>query len=194
MALGRNIHMETLAAIASGAFYPIVLASIDWPFSPVHVHSNVGDASTLGNLWRGIGDFGRVEAPGEATGTAEGSARLVLVGAPDTLDFYLDQATARGREVEIFTGVVQSRAGNDLIGEPFSIFFGTIDSLTDSIQSSDTGIQRVVTVSASTGPSQRSKAELNHTDEDQQQRFPGDTAFRHLIQAETAVQKLRWPE
>lgn len=191
--VNRVIHTDTLAAIAAGGFFPIVMVSLDWPDGPVYAHSNVGDISWNGQTWRGLGHFGRISTPEEQLGIAQSTAILELVGAPDEIDDYLE-ADIRGRMGEVFFGVVTERMGNQFIGEPWSDFTGYMDAMTDSITSDNGDILRTLSIALANGPSQRKFTSVFHTDEDQRRLYPDDTAGRLVINAEERLRGLTWPE
>lgn len=197
MALSRDIHTDTLAALQGPFFYPIIMVYLDWPDAAVRVHSNVGSVSFEGQSWHGVGNFGDIQLPEEASGLAQQPAQLRLVGLPDDLDDYLDDPI-RNREGRILFGAVTERAGNILIGEPFEAFTGYMDALRDIVEVQDASGQkqlvRGVVLNVVSGPSQRSAAEVYHTAEDQARNFPGDTAGRLVINAEAEAGKLTWPE
>jgi hypothetical protein len=192
-ALTRNIHPDTLAALSAPVIYPIIPVFLDWPDAPVYAHSNVGPLTWDLQTWTGVGEFGGLQMPDEESGMLSKAAELRLIGVPDELDAYLDDPI-RNRPGEIFFGVVTERAGNVLIGEPFSIFTGYMDAMRDVVEVEDGRKRRDVAVTLARGPSQRAFAEVFHTYEDQIRQFPGDTAGRLTINAEAEGTKLTWPE
>jgi hypothetical protein len=193
VALKRNIHPATLAAMARTPIYPVVMIYLDWPTGPVRVHSNVGTITYDGHDWTGVGNFAGLQMPGEETGLISQPAQLRLIGAPDELDQYLDDPI-RDRDGEILFGLVTDRAGNTLIGDPFSIFIGYMDAMRETVASEDGTLRRDLLIDVAGGPSQRAFTELYHTYEDQKREFPGDTAGRLVINAEAEREKLTWPE
>ena len=124
---------------------------------------------------------------------AQQEASLALLGLGDELDDYLD-VDARDRDARVYFGAVTARDGNSLIGEPFEVFSGTINGLDDMTQATDEGRTRGVQVPLASGPSQRAKAGVYHSFQDQSSRFLGDTAGRLLINSEREGQRHRWPE
>jgi hypothetical protein len=192
-ALKRNIDPATLAALAQTPFYPVVFVYLDWPEGPVRVHSNVGTITWDGEDWTGIGNFGALEMPGEESGLISQPAQLRLVGAPDELDQYLDDPI-RDRDGEILFGVVTERAGNVLIGEPFSIYIGYMDAMRDTVEAGDGVLRRDLIIDLAGGPSQRSYTDLFHTYEDQIRKHPNDTAGRLVQNAEAERDKMTWPD
>lgn len=194
MAIERDIDPATLAAISNPAgFWPVVLVYLDWPDAPVRVHSNGGDLSWGGQIWRGIGGVGQLQIPDEALGLGSDDATVGLMGLDDTLDGYLDD-DIRGRDGVIYFGAVTERDGAVLIGAPFPIFLGTMDAKTDLLERDGSeDLVRGVSISITPGPSQRSSSGIYHSNEDQQLSFPGDTAGRLILQAYREGSTLRWP-
>ncbi|MEC9433868.1 MAG: hypothetical protein VYD87_13275 [Pseudomonadota bacterium] len=183
-----------MAELASGrAIHPVVAVHLDWPGGAVRVHSNAGTLSWGGESWTGVGRFGSVSVPDEGGGLASQSAQLRLIGASDALDDYLDDPI-RGRAAWIGWGLVTTRGGATLIGELNEMFAGYMDAMRDVVQAADGGLVRGVLLQAVGGPSQRARAQIHHTAEDQERAFPGDTAGRLVINAEAEGSKTTWPE
>jgi hypothetical protein len=191
-ALKRNIDPATLTALSRTPFYPVILVYLDWPDSPLYLHSNVGDISYDGKTWQGIGNFGGLQLPGEEVGLLSQPALARLIGVPQELDDFLE-APIRDREGEILFGVTTERAGNVLIGAPFSIFIGYMDALRDIVEAADGTLRRDIVLSLASGPSQRAFTDLFHTYEDQITAHPGDTGGRLFQNAEAEREKLTWP-
>ena len=188
----RLIHPATLAAISSGAHNPIILVFLDWPEGAVRMHSNVGNVSFGGYTWLGAGNFGSLSVPGEGGGLAQTVAEMKLIGAPQELDDYLE-SPIRGRLGQVLYGCVTERGGNVLIGEPFDIFTGFMDSMLNTLEALDNAIARAIAITVADGPSQRLSASLSHTDEDQRRTHPDDTAGRLTLFAEKRNRDLTWP-
>lgn len=192
-ALKRDIHPDTLAALAGTVLHPVILVYLDWPDGEVRVHSNVGPLEWDGHTWLGVGSFGAIQMPEEATGLGSDPTELRLVGAPDELDARLEDPI-RDRDGVVLFGLVTERAGTTLIGEPFEIFSGYMDALRDVVEVNEDEARRDIVISVAPGPSQRDFAEVFHTAEDQARRFPDDTAGRLTINAEAERDKLTWPQ
>jgi hypothetical protein len=155
------------------AFYPVVMVDVDWPDDPVRVHSGVGTLIWDGHEWMGVGDLGGITLPGEGSNMAQQSATLTIGGGPALIDDYL-RADAQGRAVRALYGVVTQRAGTVLIGEPFDVFSGEIDGISDD-QTTDS---RSISLQVTQGPSQRSSGSAVHSYADQDRAFSGDTGGR----------------
>lgn len=176
MELTRGVDPALLAAL-SGPFNPVMLVYIDWPSSPIRVHSGLGTIIWGGHDWIGVGARGFIELPVEAMGAASFAGKMVLGGLPSEIDEHLT-ANVRGVDVDVYFGVVTERAGTTLIGTPVSAFIGFADDMSDSETFDDKGSSRTITLAISSGPSQRSQGGSVHTYEDQKVASPGDTAGR----------------
>lgn len=192
-ALTRGCDPALLAEVAKPVFYPIILVWLDWPVTPIYVHTNVGVVTWGGEDWTGVGAFGDLALPDESFGMVAQSAELRLVGLPDELDAYLE-APIRNRAARVWFGAVTARAGNVLVAEPVEVFSGYMDAMRDTVQVDGDTLMRGVTLSVAPGPSQRARAEVYHTYEDQIAAYPGDTAGRFSINIEAEVATLTWPE
>ncbi|WP_190305697.1 hypothetical protein [Roseicitreum antarcticum] len=186
MALTRD-PPATVAAIAAGGFHPITLVFVDWPDDPVRVHSGTGTLNWGGHEWMGVG-YDALNAalslPSEAQGLtmAEGGAQIG--GSPDLIDQYLiDAEDARNAEVQVWFGVTTARAGRVLIGDPFSVFYGSVGAVSDTEQWAGDIVERLIDLQLTYGPSQRARGSAYHTYEDQLRTDPADTAGRWVKQA-----------
>ncbi|MFV0301441.1 MAG: hypothetical protein ACK5IP_11270, partial [Paracoccus sp. (in: a-proteobacteria)] len=87
--------------------------------------------------------------------------------------------------------------GTDLIGA-VEMISGTCDGLGLRSEvvgdSGQTVILYTLTLTLTTGPSYRAMAAISHSHEDQQRRYPADTAGRHLANIQTQAQTTQWPE
>lgn len=192
-ALTRGTPTAMLATLAQPIFYPVILVYLDWPDTPVFLHSNYGTLMWDSVGWHGVGHFGDMTIPEESLGMAAQSAEMRLIGLPAELDDYLDDPI-RNRPARVWFGVVTERAGNVLVADPVEVFSGYMDAMRDNTQASDDGLSRGVILSVAPGPSQRSRAEVYHTYEDQMRAYPGDTAGRFSINIEATVATMLWPE
>jgi hypothetical protein len=142
-----------------------------------------------GETWTPVGPFGSVTVPSESFSAVVDGATLTIIGADDELEVEADQ-NARGRECEILFACATDRNGTELIGDPVSLYFGTVD--VTSLQLSKTSHQLSITLGG--GPKDRDMAAFYHSHEDQSRRFPNDTAGLRLLAATARAQTLQWPE
>lgn len=176
MGLTRGADAALIAALA-GPFHPVVLVRVDWPGAPVRVHSGIGALSWDGFVWTGVGRHGEIRLPEEGFGLAQSAGSLRIGGLPAEIDAHLG-SDVRGREVDVWFGVVTARAGTVLVGTPVSAFAGYVDGMADEEVATEGGLMRVIDLAFASGPSQRSRTSAHHSYEDQITTYPGDTAGR----------------
>lgn len=172
------------AQILTGATFPVLLVYVDWPGSPVRVHSGVGTLSWDSQTWTGVNGFGGVTLPPNALGIAQSPGALKFGGLPEVIDAMLGADTA-GRRVTVWWGCLTGRTPAPLVSDPLRIFTGVLDQPGDELDwqaGTHTGV-----VSMISGPSQLSTANPAHTFEDQQLIDATDTAGR-LVRAAQASQ------
>lgn len=196
MDLTRGTPPALLAALSGPFFYPVVLADIDWPGARLRAHSGAGDITFNGQTFVGVGKFGEVGLPGEAmAGVPEEFTMSITCDMPE-LAGYAD-TVIRGRYGAVYLGATTAAGGNSLIGA-VDVISGTCDgmALRTEVEDEDGSVTvyYTLTVTFSTGPSMRSMASAAHSYEDQIRAYPGDTAGRHLIVAQTDAQTTQWPE
>lgn len=194
MGLKRTIHSATKAAL-QGVFYPVVMVHLDWPGGHVYAHSGAGTITWGGQSWLGVGKFGGLEVPGESPGLAAPQASLTLIGDPSTL-FDLLAEPIRNRPGEVYEALTTVPGGNILIGDPITLFSGHMDAMRYRLMAQEEGglivVDHVVQIDLGSGPGARSSAAVLHSYEDQIEKFPGDTAGRHLINIEAQAENLDW--
>lgn len=194
MDLIRGFSPLQLQALSSSAFYPNLMVHVDWPGDPLRFNMGDTDIEWNGETFYGFGPMGALSLPPEAPGIAASTANLSIAGVDAELDGKMN-AAVRGRGVQIYLAMMGSREGGNRLGPPIPLFRGTIGSLrmrTSSVNQNE--VFNRIEVDLSTGPSARSESSIYHTNEDQQRRFPGDTAGRLVILSYAKAQKLRWPE
>lgn len=203
MELRRGVDPALLASLSRGGF-PVLFVHMDWPGAPVWCHSGVGTIDWGGRRWSGVAGVGAVDIPAEGGEIAALEAMLSLAGVPADLDGFGDDAI-RGRTVALYLGGVAGRPGGHdgrqasgpgatLIGQPVSLFSGTMDALTLTTSRTDEGVEHEAQVAVATGVEARSMASIFHSDEDQRRFHPADTAGRLVVLSFARAQKMTWPE
>ncbi|NPD15740.1 hypothetical protein HOY34_11055 [Xinfangfangia sp. D13-10-4-6] len=196
MDLRRNIHPDTLGVLSGPAFYPVMMVWLDWPGETLRAHSGTGPITWGGEVWQGVGKFGAVEVPEESSSGVPVDVSLSLVCDLPMLAEHAD-AVIRQRPGAIWMGVTSAPGGNVLIGEPFELARGTMDTLvlTTEIEGADgaTAILYRLTAGLTTGPGYRTSAAVAHSHEDQSRHYPNDTAGKKLVLANARAEKTLWP-
>ena len=183
MDLRREIDPALLAALIGDMIYPIALTYLDWPGQAIRLHTNVGELEWNGQTWRGWGELGKLIIPDEGSGLIPEEAELHTLGPIAEVLSDLDEAQdAVGRSVQIWVGSTTEPGNLVLDGEPIEAFSGVIAD-NDAEISEDGSVAKIIERIRS-GPSARARAEVTHSDEDQQARFAGDTLFRRVAHAE----------
>lgn len=188
MGLTREIVSATLDALG-GYFHPVLMVRLDWPTGEIRAHSGTGLLTYGGETWMPVGPFGSVSVPSEGFSAVIDGATLTIIGDIDELEAEADQ-NARARECEILFACATDRNATALLGDPVSVYFGTVDST--AIQLSKTTHQLSITLGG--GPKDRDMASMYHSHEDQSRNYPGDTAGLRLLAATARAQTLNWPE
>lgn len=177
--LQRAIDPVLLAAMTKPVWFPIAFAFIDWPATPLRLHSKVGPVNWDGHVWTGAGHFGEFNIPAEDGGLVPQEADLSLNG--DWSDLLIDVDTdAAGRSVQIWIGATENAAGTTLVGTPNLAFVG---SITNSRLDPSRSGQSALTISVRAGTHGRVSGVPKHTDELHTSVHPGDTLFSRQARA-----------
>jgi len=190
MGLTRGLHPDTLAALQSDGFHPVLLVHVDWPDDPVFASSALEPISWDGQTWAPAGEFGLLEIASEGLGAAvPAEASVGIVGTLELLAGLLDRADARNIDIDVYLALVTTPQGGVLVGKPFPVMTGYCDGNDLGLRPIDDGVQPVFSLAVKTGPGVRTVLSAQHSDEDQQQRFPDDTGFRHTKLIEMALSR-----
>lgn len=191
----RGASPELIAELSKPFFYPTLLLAIEWPDGTRRVHSGKGTLSFGGQDHVGVGELGGLTVPQESGGTAR-RAVLDLIAPPGTSDLDIEalfseaDADVRGNAVTIWIGAVTTAAGTVISGAPVQSFTGLIDAMKFPARTTGEGQVHLMRLEVSTGPSATASTPPLHSYEDQIAAFPGDTAGRHLITAESTAGQL----
>lgn len=192
MDLVRDIDPLLLAEYQKPIFYPVALVYLDAPDNKLFLHSGVGSLSFDGETWLGLGQIGSIDIPIETAGAVPEEAVLSIVGPVENLLAEADDARIRGRQVDIYAGCTTTPGGSILIGEPLRVFTGSMGKSDFKLDASRKGARFSVRIKS--GQPARSGAQIAHSDEDQQSKFPGDTMFRRVSNAaKWAASPPQWP-
>ena len=190
MGLTRGLHPDTLAALQSDDFHPVLLVHVDWPDDPVFASSALEPISWNGQAWTPAGEFGLLEIASEGLGAAvPAEASVGIVGTLELLAGLLDRADARNIDIDVYLALVTVPQGGVLVGEPFPVMTGYCDGNDLGLRALEGGVEPFFSLAVKTGPGVRTVLSAQHSDEDQQQRFPDDTGFRHTKLIEMALSR-----
>ncbi|MGR3480887.1 hypothetical protein [Salipiger marinus] len=190
MGLTRGLHPDTLAALVSGQFHPVLLVHVDWPDDPVFASSALVPIQWRDHTWQPAGEFGLLEIASEGLGAAiPAEASVGIVGTLELLAGLLDREDARNIDIDVYLALVTTPQGGALVGDPFPLMTGYCDGNDLGLRALKGGVEPAFTLAVKTGPGVRTVLSAQHSDEDQRQRFPEDTGFRHTKLIELALSR-----
>ena len=177
-----------------GHFYPVLLTYADWPGEEIRIHTGVGDLSWNGQTWMGAGKLVQFAAPQEAGGLATSEATVRVAATVE--DMLAERGKIiRNRDVVVWFATTTEAGGNVLSQDPVELFSGYFDSRTGSLTRAAGGLAHDMVLGLGVGPSARASASITHGYEDQIAKFPGDTAGRHVQNAnKLRFNPQQWPE
>jgi len=193
MGLTRGASAALLADLM-GHFCPVLLTYADWPGEEIRIHSGVGALSWGGNTWNGAGKLVQFQAPEESGGLATSEASVRVAATVE--DMLAERGKIiRNRTVTVWFSTTTEPGGSTLKTEPVQLFTGYFDSRTGSLSRSDGGLAHDMVMGLGVGPSARASASITHSYEDQLAKYPGDTAGRHVQNAnKLKYNPQQWPE
>tara|TARA_R110000751_G_scaffold65483_2_gene133945 strand:+ start:304 stop:885 length:582 start_codon:yes stop_codon:yes gene_type:complete len=177
-----------------GHFHPVLLTYADWPGEEIRLHTGAGNLSWDGETWMGAGKLVQFTAPMEQGGLATSEA-TVRVAA--TVEDMLGERgkIIRNRDLTVWFATTTEAGRNVLKADPVELFTGYFDSRTGALTRSDGGLAHDMVLGLGIGPSARSSASITHSYEDQIAKYPGDTAGRHVQNAnKLKYNPQQWPE
>lgn len=183
MIFARDIDPTFYAEIQKEIWYPVVFVWVAWPDTEARVNSSRHDITWGGYTWTGLGRHGgKISHPGEGRSLAAEKAILTIFGPTDELlDAQIRQI--RNREAATYIGATTTRGGAILVGVPYETFYGYVDAVRFSVQyEGETTRREALQLTVASGPPARAVSDLYHSDEDQRQTDPTDSAGRHLFE------------
>lgn len=201
------IHPDTLAALGAKNVEWLVLVRLELDEGALCFSNLVDDIVFEGFVYQGMGNLGDIGQIAETAALDPQWMDIVLSGVTAELLQAALVTNYFNRPVYVHLGCLGDADGyfwndtelswNDLtlpwgdggiiIGEPFQVFAGTIDSINCAY-----GAASYIEISCADELAdwEREKIE-RYTDQDQQARYPGDTGFRFVAQVST--REVVWP-
>lgn len=182
--MARDLTAANIAQIDASTFAPVIMAKLEFT-TPVYVHTEIGSLTFESNEYIGVGNLAGFSVIPESQDLRPAMLQLQLSGIVDS---YVNEALNSanyGDKITLYLGFIDAGA---LVGSPDVLWRGKHQFM--QVRQDETGNTAIVTA-------QHELASLDEidggrfSDEDQQSRFSGDTAFQyiHLM----ATQNLIWP-
>lgn len=176
--------MHNHAGFDGAVVRPVYLVEIDFPSGFFRANSSDKHLTVGGNLYYGVGNFGKISETGVTTGTAAQTVKLTLSNVP--ADQVAGVVAENTRKRPVVISMCLFTPAHALVAPPFVIFSGKIDSLNMEIAQAVT-----LQVSATSNLINWSRAvNSRYTNEDQQSKYPGDKGFKFINQLQTL--RIQW--
>ncbi|HDZ80720.1 MAG TPA: hypothetical protein ENH56_05680 [Roseobacter sp.] len=177
-----------------GHFHPVLLTYADWPGEEIRIHTGAGNLSWGGYTWLGAGKLVQFSAPQEAGGLATSEATVRVAATVENMLAERGKII-RNRNLTVWFATTTKGGGNILKADPVELFNGYFDSRTGMLTRADGGLAHDMVLGLGVGPSARASASITHSYEDQIAKYPGDTAGRHVQNAnKLKFNPQQWPE
>ncbi len=181
--MARSLASGNVTHINTRDTHPVAMARMLFD-TPVYLHSGLGTIPYDGNDYLGVGRLGGISGAEETEAIVPSQITLQLDGLTSDLFDEALNAANYGDKVTLFVGYRDD--DGDLIDTPWVFYRGRVEK-SGLVRGNDNSIRIVI---------QHELAVLNqqigtkYTDEEQQRRYPGDTAFSRVDQVE--VMQLTW--
>ena len=181
--MSRGLSAANLAEVNSAHLHVVVLVKLEFD-SPIFIHSGMGDIVFAGDTYLGVGDLGAVESVQESERVEPSVIRLTLSGIDANLISEALDAGNFGDVISVYEGY--RRDDGTLVADPWLVGRGTYEFA--SIVIGDTN---AISISVQHDLARLAdKSGDRYTNEDQQDKFPGDTGFSFI--ADMINIKLLW--
>jgi hypothetical protein len=179
-ALRRGCDAAFLSEISKSHFHPVFIVWIDWPSDPLFAHSGVGEMSWDGQIWTGLAPVGSVSMPVEGGGIAKRETTFSLVLEEAEIADRIAETFDSSVACKVWFGAVTKRSGNTLIGQPILAWSGYSSGMKESVSGGDGWQEYTLTITTTSGPSQRTIGSDRITYEVHKRDYPDDTLLRHI--------------
>lgn len=181
--MSRDLSAENVAEIDGQHVHIVNLVHFAFD-EPIFVHSGVGVITFDGNQYQGVGHFGGIGNLRESELLGPRPVTLSLSGVNPVFVTEAMEAGRYGDSVTLYEGYRQD--DGTLVGDPWVAWSGWYE-----YASVDQGETATIAVHCQNDLSVLERADGGRfSDEDQQQRFSGDTGFEFV--ADVTVVKLQW--
>jgi hypothetical protein len=183
----RDMTAEAVTASQTDkGFTVIAAAELDFSNGFVRVHSGAGPKVLLGNTYKGIGGFGRITAIEEKAELGATLVELSISGLDPTENNVNTVLTTnyRNRPATVYLAFIDSNG--DVVSDPTILFRGFMDNAVIA-----QGKELSVTVRINSIMADWDRAKVaRYTNEEQQDRFPGDRGLEFVPQM--VEKEIKW--
>jgi len=174
--VSRSGTSGAFSALAAGAATFLVFAEMDFASGFLRVTNAPYAVPWNGYTWKGLGEFGSMEAVQEGANLEAFGVRLTLSGVdPVNISLALTEHY-QGRSCKIWIAPLDS--GHQVIADPVLVFDGRMDTM-----QMEAGQQAVVTVTAESRLADLERPRVRrYNDADQQWLYPGDLGMQFVEQ------------
>ena len=174
--MGRNLSSPLLSSIASNHICPAFLAVITFRSSTQYIWTGVGNLSYGGNVYRGVGAFGKMGAIAEGTQVEAQGTSVTLSGIDPALLSDCMTDIQVGASAALYFALLDT-AAMTVLGTAYPCFSGRVDQPV-----LDIGLDTLsITLKLESRLSNLQRANLRrYTSADQQLYYPGDTGFNFV--------------
>lgn len=167
-----RLDAAALAEAARPVVRPALLAELTFVSQTLRVWTGIGSITLAGQLWSGLGEFGRVSAVEETVDLRAAGATLQLSGVPADLIATVSTEPLQGRSARLL--LVFLDAAGQPVGPPAVLFHGRMDT----VEILDGAAEAVIALTVENRLRDLERPRLRrYTDADQQAAFPGDRGF-----------------
>lgn len=181
-----------LAAIRATVASMIFLVELDLDSSTYYLTSAIRDVKWGGQTWLGMGRIATVDVISEKTSLESVAVRIGITGVPTSWRSLALQEPIRGRDASVFVGLVDS--DEQPIGDMLLEYKGRLDAPSIVTSKPDSDGNRTATISVTVEGIMvdwaRGGRARRHTNEDQQELYPGDDIYS--LADEISVAVLPW--
>lgn len=173
----RDIGSSIVTAINTGVIRPVLFVEMQWPSGTTRAWNGVGPYTWGGNEFTGVGLFGGCSSVRESSDGRANGITLTLSGIPAGMQAIILTEHYQGRTARLWLGFMT--ASQTLIQDPpYELFRGRMN-----VASSRKG-GKTATISLEIESRLiilQQKNGHRTTNEDQQERYPGDTGYRFIV-------------
>jgi len=182
---GRTLTSGQLAGISGKVVPQLFFVRLDFPTTPIYVHNGIGSITVLSHTFIGIYDYAMMDTVEEAIENRPTDIRLGIKRIPQLIIDPVILEKCHGKPSYIYHSVADP-AGQP-IDTPTEVWRGTIDY--SNLVVAEDGVQYIVVCKNIMNSWARARVK-RITDAEQQRRFPGDAAYKHLPSLED--KKVLW--